>query len=112
MGGLPGAVNEYSPTQANLSAIVLSGGPKDNSFAGVGPVPANQILGSSNLAGSDQPSEILGAVDNNNILPLSLNDSSRNSRNHIVGADGSRPLSGGSQQTSTQKLKKEMYLQE
>ena len=56
--------------------------------------------------------EMLGAVDNNNILPLSLNDSSRNSRNQIGVNGDSRPLSGGSQQTSTQKLKKEMYLQE
>ena len=83
VGVLPDAVNEYSPTQANLSAIVLAGGPKDNSFIGGGPLqanPANQLIGASNMVGVDH-AEILGAVDNNNILPLSLNDSSRNSRN-------------------------------
>lgn len=41
VGALPDAVNEYSPTQANLSAIVLAGGPKDNSFISGGPLQAN-----------------------------------------------------------------------
>ena len=48
------------------------------------------------------PSDMIGVVENSNILPLSLNESR-------VASD---PISQNSNQTSTQKLKKEMYLQE
>lgn len=50
-------------------------------------------------------SELIGVVDNSNILPLSLNDSRAD-------ANESAPISNNSQPTSTQKLKQQMYLQE
>lgn len=50
-------------------------------------------------------SELIGVVENSNILPLSLNESRADAQESV-------PISNNSQQTSTQKLKKEMYLQE
>ena len=50
--------NESSPTQANLSAIAL---PSKVNYDG--------------LVDRNNASELIGVVDNSNILPLSLNDS-------------------------------------
>ena len=82
-------VMNHSPTQANLSAIVI---PQKVNYDGI--------------MDQGDTSEIIGVVDNSNILPLSLNESQADDANE------SAPLSRYSQQTSTQKLKKEMYLQE
>lgn len=82
-------VNQNSPTQANLSAIAI---------------PAAKERYNHQMHVGDS-SELIGVVDNSNILPLSLNESQND-------ALESRPLSGGSHQTSTQKLQQEMYLQE
>ena len=81
-------VNRDSPTQANLSAIAI---------------PTAKERYSHHMHVGDS-SELIGVVDNSNILPLSLNESHND-------ALESRPLSG-SHQTSTQKLKQEMYMQE
>lgn len=53
-------MNNNSPTQANLSAIVISN-QRENGFQdGV-------VMGERN--------DLIGVVDNSNILPLSLNES-------------------------------------
>ncbi len=67
-------INQNSPTQANLSAIVLSGADKSGYH--------NQLVGADS-------SELIGVVDSCNILPLSLNESQNEGL-------ASRPLSGES----------------
>jgi len=51
---------------------------------------------------------MIGVVDNSNMLPLSLTASQRDCRD---GGIGSQAMSQNSNQTSTMKLKQEMYLQ-
>ena len=84
-----------SPTQADLSAI---------NVVQPQPMPFEQAV-VDGLEDRRESSQFIGVVENSNILPLSLNES----RNDAM---ESNPLSRDSKQTSTQKLKHEMDLQD